>query len=74
MLQNPAGDDGIMELRRGDKTLLRLNLANFRDLDDRVVAPVILSPASKVTLYVECGSPSCTTAAYLSGFVKSTGS
>lgn len=74
VLQNPAGDGGFVELRRGDKALLRLNLANFRDLDYHFVSPVIVSPGSKVTLHVECSSPSCTTAAYLSGFVKSTGS
>ena len=73
VLQNPAGDGGIVELRRGDKALLRLNLANFRDLDYHFVSPVIVSPGSKVTLHVECASPSCTTAVYLSGFVKSTG-
>ena len=73
VLQNPAGDSGIVELKRGDKALLRLNLANFRDLDYHFVSPVIVSPGVKVTLHVECASPACTTGVYLAGFVKTTG-
>jgi hypothetical protein len=73
VLQNPAGDSGIVELKRGDRVLLRLNLANFRDLDYHFVSPVIVSPGAKVTLHVECASPACTTAVYLAGFVKTTG-
>ncbi|MGH9022795.1 MAG: hypothetical protein ACRDV9_06815 [Acidimicrobiia bacterium] len=73
VLQNPAGDAGILEVRRGDGVILRVNLANFRDLDYHFVSPVVFGEKEQVVLAVECanpaGSPACSPAAYLSGFL-----
>lgn len=73
VLQNPAGDAGILEVRRGDGVILRVNLANFRDLDYHFVSPIVFKEKARVVLAVECanptGTPPCSPAAYLSGFL-----
>ena len=77
LLQNPAGDAGTLEVRRGDKVMLRVNLANFRDLDYHFVSPIVFNGGEDVVLFVQCGNPpdpapgvNCTPAAYLTGFMK----
>jgi hypothetical protein len=77
VLENPAGDAGVLQVVRGT-TLLQVNLQNFRDLDYHFVAPVLVSAGDSISLQVQCGNPapgtnpapnSCTPAALLSGFI-----
>jgi len=74
VLQNPAGDIGNLEVRRGDEVILRVNLANFRDLDYHFVSSVVFRNKQDVVLFVQCANPAggaaCTPAAYMAGFVK----
>jgi hypothetical protein len=74
LLQNPAGDTGTLEVRRGDSVILRVNLANFRDLDYHFVSPVVFRGGEEVVLAVQCTNanpgPNCTPAAYVSGFQR----
>lgn len=74
VLQNPAGDTGILEIRRGDGIILRVNLANFRDLDYHFVSAVVFRAGDEAVLSVQCANPNpgpnCTPAAYVTGFLK----
>ena len=74
LLQNPAGDTGTLEVRRGDSIILRVNLANFRDLDYHFVSAVVFKAGEELLLSVQCANPNpgpnCTPAAYFSGFLK----
>jgi hypothetical protein len=74
LLQNPAGDSGNLEVRRGDAIILRVNLANFRDLDYHFVSAVTLKAGDELIFAINCANPNpgpnCTPAAYFSGFVK----
>lgn len=71
LFQNPAGDDGFLELRRDDEVLLRNALANFRDLDFHFLSPIVFDSGHHVVLHVECaGTANCTPSAYLAGKLK----
>ncbi|MFI6226392.1 hypothetical protein ACIBCR_03610 [Micromonospora echinospora] len=70
VLQNPHGDAGVLQVRRGDTVLLETGLNNFRDLDYHFVQPLKFSAEQPVTVAVKCtnpGSTPCTPAAYFAG-------
>jgi hypothetical protein len=69
-LQNPLGDQGIVEIRRNNKVWLRFGLDNFRDYDDHFVVPVHFNKGETVTFAVSCKNPGgkhCTPALTFSG-------
>lgn len=57
VLQNPQGDVGELQLRRGTETLLTVSLANFRDLDYHFVTPILVAAGQQVTVQVHCDQP-----------------
>jgi hypothetical protein len=59
IMQNPFGDLGTMEVRRGaSETLLTEGLANFRDLDHPFqVEPLLFSSAQPLQVAVSCQKP-----------------
>jgi hypothetical protein len=59
ILQNPDGDTGTMEIRRGaTETLLTEGLANFRDLDHPFqVEPLLFTSATPLEVAVNCQKP-----------------
>jgi hypothetical protein len=59
ILQNPNGDAGTMEIRRGaTETLLTEGLANFRDLDHPFqVEPLLFTSAKPLEVAVNCQKP-----------------
>ncbi|WFE63776.1 hypothetical protein [Micromonospora sp. WMMD714] len=70
VLQNPHGDAGLLQVRRGDTVLLETGLNNFRDLDYHFVQPLRFSAGQPVTVAVKCANPgttACTPAAYFAG-------
>ncbi|MFG3421822.1 hypothetical protein ACIBTZ_21480 [Micromonospora sp. NPDC049460] len=70
VLQNPHGDAGVLQVRRGDTVLLETGLNNFRDLDYHFVQPLKFSADQPVTVAVRCTNPGdtpCTPAAYFAG-------
>ncbi|MEU7617218.1 hypothetical protein AB0B27_14140 [Micromonospora rifamycinica] len=70
VLQNPHGDTGLLQVRRGDTVLLETGLNNFRDLDYHFVQPLRFSAGQPVTVAVKCANPgttACTPAAYFAG-------
>lgn len=70
VLQNPYGDAGVLQVRRGDAVLLETGLNNFRDLDYHFVQPLRFSTEQPVTIAVKCANPgtaACTPAVYFAG-------
>ncbi|MGH9042390.1 MAG: hypothetical protein ACRDZ3_19405 [Acidimicrobiia bacterium] len=76
VLQNPAGDAGDLEIRRGDAVILRVNLANFRDLDYHFVSPLTFRENQELVMAVSCANPAegprCAPASYFAGFTAAT--
>jgi outer membrane murein-binding lipoprotein Lpp len=73
-LQNPAGDSGVIEIRRNGTVWLRFGLDNFRDYDDHFVVPVRFAKGESVVFAVSCKNPAgkrCSPALTFSG--KTTG-
>lgn len=74
IFQNPTGAVGRVELLRDDQVLLDQEMANFRDLDFHLVAPLRIDSGSSIALRVTCTTPgpgtdSCEAAATVIGFV-----
>lgn len=78
ILQNPGGNVGTLEVRRGsDDVLLQVALENFRDLDYHFVGPLVFTEDAGVTLHIVCEettdpSTSCSASALFSGVTVST--
>jgi hypothetical protein len=73
VFQNPAGDSGQLQVRRGDTVLYQIGLANFRDYDYHFVTPLRFTAGQQVVLAVQCqaagsGAANCSPAASFSGF------
>lgn len=73
ILQNPAGNRGTLEIRRGANVLLVVALENFRDLDYHFVGPIIFEEGESLVLALTCTevtateASTCSAAAYISG-------
>jgi hypothetical protein len=69
VLQNPRGDSGILQVRRGDDVLFEVGLDNFRDLDYHFIQPVRFSHEQAVVVAVDCRNPveACTPSVYFTG-------
>jgi hypothetical protein len=61
--ENPQGDTGTLTVKAGTKVLFTKGLANFRDLADHFVSPIVLAPGTNLTLQVTCVQPGKTAAA-----------
>lgn len=75
VLQNPHGDTGLVEIKRGTNVLLQSALENFRDLDLHFVAPYMFKNGESITMTVTCtvqgpGQGGCTSSASMGGFSK----
>lgn len=73
ILQNPLGDQGLLQIRRNKELLIEVSLANFRDLDYHFVVPLAFTAKDQVILAVDCTNPgakACTPAAYFSGQIS----
>jgi hypothetical protein len=72
VFQNPEGDTGQLQIRRGDTVLYQIGLANFRDYDYHFVTPLRFTAGQQVVLAVQCltagNTANCTPAASFSGF------
>jgi hypothetical protein len=70
VLQNPRGDSGILQVRRGDDVLFEVGLDNFRDLDYHFIQPVRFSHDAPIVVAVDCRNPgttTCTPSVYFTG-------
>jgi len=73
IFQNPTGAAGQVTLMRDDDILLDEELANFRDLDFHLVAPLVFEGGSNITMSVTCDAPGpnqslCAVGTTLAGF------
>jgi hypothetical protein len=57
LLQNPNGDSGKIQIRRGGKVLYEFGLNNFRDYDYHSIAPLTFVPGQKLEIAVSCQTP-----------------
>lgn len=57
VLQNPRGDSGTLQIKRGDQILLEFGLANFRDLDYHFLEPLTFGPGTELVVAVNCAAP-----------------
>lgn len=74
IFQNPTGAVGRLELLRDDQVLFDQEMANFRDLDFHLVAPLQVDSESTIALRLTCETPGpgtaeCEGAATIIGFV-----
>lgn len=70
VLQNPRGDSGILQVRRGTDVLFEVGLDNFRDLDYHFIQPVRFSHEQAIVVAVDCRNPAataCTPSVYFTG-------
>lgn len=70
VFQNPGGDGGRLQLRRGDTVLLEVGLNNFRDLDYHLTEPFVFAPGKRPVVAVNCVTPAgdrCVPAVSFSG-------
>lgn len=74
VVQNPGGDRGLLQIKRGDENvLIEVRLENFRDLDYHFVSPVVFGPGQQVVLTVRCENEedkACNASGYFNGFSK----
>ena len=74
IFQNPTGAVGRLELLRDEEVVLDQEMANFRDLDFHLVAPIQVNSQSTISLRLTCETPGpgtdeCEAAATIIGFV-----
>jgi hypothetical protein len=76
VFQNPNGDTGRIQVRRGNTVLFEIGLANFRDYDYHFVTPLQFTTDQNVVMAVQCttgglaaNSP-CSPAASFTGFLE----
>jgi hypothetical protein len=72
LLQNPAGNDGTMDIRAGGSLLFEFALSDFRDLDYHFVQPLVFTASRPLEIVVFCASDNsaaCTPALSFSGTV-----
>lgn len=82
LLQNPAGDAGLLEVTRDGVTVYATRLENFRDLDLHLVAQLAFAPGDELGLEVTCENlptvapavpapaAACTPGVTVSGFAR----
>jgi hypothetical protein len=72
LLENPAGNNGTMDIRSGTSPLFEFALADFRDLDYHFVQPLVFTSTHPLEITVACasgGSAKCTPALSFSGTI-----
>ncbi len=76
VIQNPAGDAGLVQIARDGNVLLTSALENFRDHDLHYVSPFVFKSGQKLTMTVTCTTPAptsvsgCAASASFNGFSK----
>jgi hypothetical protein len=77
IFENPNGDSGTIQLKRGSEVLLSMRLENFRDLDFHYISPLVfygqnIEPNQKDnTITLSCtpdSTSACTSSVQLSGY------
>jgi hypothetical protein len=72
LLENPAGNNGTMDIQSGTSPLFEFALADFRDLDYHFVQPLVFTSRRPLEIMVSCasgGPAKCTPALSFSGTI-----
>jgi hypothetical protein len=71
VLQNPAGDKGVLTLSSAGKTLITTRLEDFRDYDLHFVTAIVVPSGQALAMQVTCanaaGQPACSPSIFVSG-------
>ena len=70
VLQNPAGDTGVLTIRDAGVVLLTTQLSDFRDYDLHFITPITVQPNDSLTMSVQCqnkGGTACSAQALITG-------
>jgi hypothetical protein len=67
LIQNAAGDNGILSIARNGTVLMQWAMADFRDLDYHWVSPTLFGPGAKMVMTVNGCSNACHPGVYYAG-------
>jgi hypothetical protein len=73
VFENPAGDNGLMQVRMGTTPIFVFGLANFRSFEYPFAQPLVFTHAAPLVLAVECrnqGTTACADAVSFNGFMQ----
>jgi hypothetical protein len=70
IFENPNGDTGLLVVARNGTVLLQTNLANFRDLDYHLVAPILFTSAQQMQMTISGCTDVCQPGMFYSGYLK----
>jgi hypothetical protein len=70
IFENPNGDTGTLVLARNGVVLLQTSLANFRDLDYHLVAPILFTSAQQMQMIISACTNACQPGMFYSGYLK----
>ena len=67
LIQNAAGDNGVLSLARNGTVLMQWSMADFRDLDYHWVSPTVFGPGEKLVMTVSGCAAACHPGVYYAG-------
>jgi hypothetical protein len=67
LVQNAAGDNGIVSLARNGNVLMQWTMATFRDLDYHWISPTLFTAGDKVQMVVSGCTNACHPGIYFAG-------
>lgn len=73
VFENPAGDNGLMQVRMGTTPIFVFGLANFRSFEYPFAQPLVFTHAAPLVLAVQCGNQgktACADAVSFNGFMQ----
>ena len=71
LVENAAGDTGVLTLADNGKTLMQWAMVDFRDLDYHWITPTVFGPGTKVELVVSGCGTACSPGIYYAGHMVS---
>ena len=67
LVENSAGDTGILKIARGGTVLMQWSMANFRDLDYHWITPTVFGSGTQMQVIVSGCTNACTPGIYYAG-------
>ena len=71
LVENAAGNTGVLTLADNGKTLMQWAMVDFRDLDYHWITPTVFGPGTKVELIVSGCGTACSPGIYYAGHMVS---
>ena len=70
LVENSAGDTGNVTLARSGVPIMQWSMANFRDLDYHLVAPIIFTASQQLQMTISGCTDVCQPGVFYSGYMK----